>query len=158
MTKCGVVGSRSQQSLIARHVVIEKKDEVMFGLVRDHCGKKPQVFSSLTTSRVLCILSQSNSYNVFSGKVCSWFGLSPAEGIGVRVGLYLFVHACLNAFPFLVVELPYAHRNSDIRGSFLATNAFPRGFLRLYLNYFSSPRLTQSTKAIVQKRRHCGFT
>jgi hypothetical protein len=120
--------------LIARHAVTEKKDEVMFGLVRDHCGKKPQVFSSLTTSRVLCILSQSNSYNVFSGKVCSWFGLSPAEGIGVRVGLYLFVHACLNAFPFFGRRTTLGHRISDTRGSFGATNAFSRGFLLLYLN------------------------
>ena len=78
--------------------LLKKPDEVIGEVIGDYWSKKPQVFSSLTTSRGLCILSQSNSYNAFSGKVCSWFGLSPAEGIGVRVGLFLFLLAYLKTF------------------------------------------------------------
>jgi hypothetical protein len=54
---------------------IEKTDEVLRNAPCDYWRKKPQVFSSLTTFRGLCILCESNRYNVFfrEGLFLVWF-------------------------------------------------------------------------------------
>jgi hypothetical protein len=51
---------------------------------------RPQVFSSLTTPCRLCIFVLFDCHDLIAG-TCSWLHSSPTEGIGVRVGLFLFV-------------------------------------------------------------------
>jgi hypothetical protein len=50
-----------------------------------------KVFYSLTSTRRVCKVGQSTRYNVCSGTSSSRVRVSPAEGIGVRVGLFSFL-------------------------------------------------------------------